>query len=651
MRRLAACALATGLLLAGGPVMASLHLALDSQGLSPQQQQASQALLDDAMRALPPSFIQRLDRRISVSWSAKMPANAYGQASLVSSLDLNSNLLQSLTDGSAARQKTNRPHGTVREELLATVLHELTHIYDRARLWPVDERRLINRCTQRSNSLGDVGLPDQCRGQTARRFTLSDDPRLLDLAGWPQYVGRRGEREQQNNQNVRSPDIYETSSPKEFIAVNMEYFLLDRSYGCRRPELYEYFKAHFGWAPANPQACDRALPYLNAGNDFAKTPLGKIDPERVYAVDYLLAEANQNLASRWGHSMLRLVICAPGRPRGPDCRLDLDQHLVLSYRAFVNDVQLSTWGGLMGAYPSRLFVLPLAQVIDEYTKTELRSLASVPLKLSRPEIDSLVRHAAEMHWSYDGSYYFLSNNCAVENLKLLRSGTHNPKLDGVDSILPNGLLEVLEGRGLADGSVLDDPREALRLGYRFDSYRDRYQAMFDVLKKHLSIPQTSVEDWLTQPAEQRRKWFAQADLRTSAALLLLEQAGFRRQLLLAQDEVKQKYLGARTEGSMANANKTLQAILANSGFLSRPAELLDSGGYGLPQPAEWQRLESESSQRQQQLLSLTTDLDKEVRALLGPERAKEIADSEANLKQVGQHLRDLHKAAGGLILP
>src|SRR3546814_13852419 len=47
-----------------------------------------------------------------------------------------------------------------------------------------------------------------------------------------------------------------------------------------------------------------------------------------------------NGVSRWGHSMLRLVICAPDRPRGPDCRLDLDQHLVLSYRAFVGDVQL-----------------------------------------------------------------------------------------------------------------------------------------------------------------------------------------------------------------------------------------------------------------------------------------------------------------------
>jgi hypothetical protein len=653
VKRLAGCLLAAGLLMSTAQASAGLQLALDRSGLTNQQADASQALLDEAMAALPPRFVEQLDRRIDVRWSSRMPDNAYGQASLVSSLELNQNQLAGLADGSSAQQRTNRPHGTVREELLATVLHELTHIYDRARRWAPAERTLINRCARQSTSTGKVGLPDECRGQGTRRFTLSDDPRLLDLAGWQQYVGRRGEREEQNRQIVRSPDIYEVSNPKEFVAVNMEYFLLDPTYACRRPALFEYFKAHFGWAPARQQNCAQGLPYLNAGSDFAKTPLGKIDPERVYAVDYLLAEANQNLASRWGHSMLRLVICAPGRPRGPDCRLDLDQHLVLSYRAFVNDVQLSTWGGLMGQYPSRLFVLPLSQVIDEYTKTELRSLASVPLKLDRQEIESLVRHAAEMHWSYDGSYYFLSNNCAVENLKLLRSGTHDPRLQGIDSILPNGLLEVLEGRGLADGSVLDDPREALRLGYRFDSYRDRYQAMFEVLRKHLPIPQQNVEDWMMQSAEQRRPWFAQADLRTSAALLLLEQASYRRQLLLAQEEVKQRYLGARElgDGSVANANQMLQEILANSGFLSRPAELLDKGGYGLPQTAEWQRLESESSQRQQQLQRLSTDLDKEVRALLTPERAKEIAANEANLKQVGEHLRKLHKAAGGLVLP
>jgi len=653
VRSLGAWLLAGALLLFGNSAHAGLQLRLKTDGLSPAQQQASQALLDEAMQALPPSFIERLDRRIDVGWTDDMPGNAYGQATLVSELDLNRKLLASLTDGSAAKEKTNRPHGTVRRELLATVLHEITHIYDRARLWPAAERTLIQRCTRRNNSAGLIGIPDECRGQNGRRFTLSDDPRLLDLAGWQQYVGRRGEREQHNRQIARSPDLYEISSPKEFVAVNMEYFLLDPSYACRRPALYRYYQEHFGWAPPAKDECAKTFAFLNAGNDFAKQPLGQVDPERVYAVDYLLAEANQNWVSRWGHSMLRLVICAPGRPRGPDCRLDLDQHLVLSYRAFVGDVQLSSWDGLVGKYPSRLFVLPLAQVIDEYTKTELRSLASVPLNLSRSEIEGVVEHAAEMHWSYDGNYFFLSNNCAVEGLKLLRSGSNNARLTGLDSIMPNGLLEVLKGRGLADTSVLDDPKEALRLGYRFDSFRDRYQAMFDVLKKQLPIKQTTVEEWLSLSAEERRPWFERADLRTSAALLLLEQASFRRQLLLAQDEVKQRYLGAREleNGGMDKANATLQQILANSGFLSRPAELLDSRGYGLPQPSEFSRLEAESSQRQKQLLALTGDLDKEVRALLEPKRAAEIAASEANVKQIGEHLRKLHKASGGLELP
>lgn len=653
MKSLGAWLLAGALLLLGNSAHASLQLRLKTDGLSPAQQQASQALLDEAMQKLPPSFVEQLDRRIDVGWSDDMPGNAYGQATLVAELDLNRKLLAGLTDGSAAKEKTNRPHGTVRQELLATVLHELTHIYDRARLWPTAERTLIQRCTRRSNSAGLIGIPDECRGQTERRFTLSDDPRLLDLAGWQQYVGRRGEREQHNRQVARSPDLYEISSPKEFVAVNMEYFLLDPSYACRRPALYRYYKERFGWAPPARDTCSNTFAFLNAGNDFAKQPLGQVDPERVYAVDYLLAEANQNWVSRWGHSMLRLVICAPGRPRGPDCRLDLDQHLVLSYRAFVGDVQLSSWDGLVGKYPSRLFVLPLAQVIDEYTKTELRSLASVPLNLSRKEIEEVVEHAAEMHWSYDGNYFFLSNNCAVESLKLLRSGSNNKQLVGLDSIMPNGLLEVLKGRGLADTSVLDDPKEALRLGYRFDSFRDRYQAMFDVLKKQLPIKQTTVEDWLSLSAEERRQWFERADLRTSAALLLLEQASYRRQLLLAQDEVKQRYLGAREleNGGMDKANATLQEILANSGFLSRPAELLDSHGYGLPQPSEFKRLQDESSQRQKQLLALSGDLDKEVRKLLEPKRAAEIAASEANVKQIGEHLRKLHKASGGLELP
>jgi len=495
-------------------------------------------------------------------------------------------------------------------------------------------------------------LRDGCRGQTARRFTLSDDPRLLDLAGWPQQVGRRGAREQTNAQIARSPDRYELSNPREFVAVNLEYFLLDPSYACRRPSLHGYFREHFGWQPATVQPCETGYPILNAGRDFGRTPLLRLDPERVYQVDYLFAEANDAWVSRWGHSMLRLVICKPGRVPGPECRLDLDQHLVLSFRAFVDDVQLSSWDGLTGVYPSRLFVLPLDQVIEEYTKVELRGLASVPLKLTRKQIAQLVARSAELHWSYDGDYYFLSNNCAVETLKLLRSGTARSELVALDSILPNGLLELLIHRGLADASVLEDPREALRLGYRFDSYRDRYQAMFAVLRERLALTQQDVEQWLALPARERSRWIDSADLRAAAAMLLVEQAALRRHLLLAQDELKNRYLSGRgQDASLERADSALKEILASSGYLSRPAELLDGNGYGLPQPSEWTRLERESEERQLRLNELSEELDREVRLLLGDERREELEAIESNLTQIGKHLRILHKVGGGLELP
>ncbi|MFQ7901814.1 DUF4105 domain-containing protein [Stutzerimonas degradans] len=630
---------------------ADLRLTLDATALQASERQASQALLDEALAALPPRLLQRLDRDVQVVWHDGLPTQAYGRAG-GDRLELNRRLLPALVDGSAASQRTGRTHGTVRRELLATVIHEIAHLYDRARLWSPDQHLLQAQCRQRVGSLGAVGLPDDCRGQERRRFTLSDEPRLLDLAGWPQRVGRRGARELTNAQVARSPDRYELSNPREFVAVNLEYFLLDPSYACRRPSLQRYFSTHFGWTPASAADCAPGYPFLNAGRDFGRTPLLTLDPARVFEVDYLFAEANDAWVSRWGHSMLRLVICAPGRTPGPDCRLDLEHHLVLSFRAFVDDVQLSSWDGLTGAYPSRLFILPLGQVIDEYTKVELRSLASVPLKLRREEIRQLVERSAELHWSYDGDYYFLSNNCAVETLKLLRGGTARDELRALDSIMPNGLLEVLIHRGLADASVLDDPREALRLGYRFDSYRDRYQAMFVVLKERLGLPQDSVEQWLELDAAKRRPWIERADLRAAAALLLVEQAALRKQLLLAQDELKNRYLGGRGQDArLDKADGALQEILASSGYLSRPAELLDGDGYGLPQASEWRRLERESEQRQLRLNQLSEELDREVRVLLGDERRKELEAIEANLTQIGEHLRGLHKAGGGLELP
>lgn len=624
---------------------AALSLVLETQHLNPAQQQASQQLLDEALRRLPPLMRQTLDRHISVHWKSGLPEAVYGRASQ-QRLELNRRLLPALTEGRAAQQATGRSHHTLHQELVATLIHELAHFYDRI----FEPLPVLSMCEQQRQRLGPTARSEGCRTQQPRSFQLSDDPRFLDLAGWPQRSSQRGERERDNAHSDRTPDPYELDSPREFLAVNLEYFLLDPSYACRRPSLFAYFRTHFQWQPPEVQPCPPDYPVLNAGDDFGQNPLVRIDPKRLYAVDYLLAEANQEWVSRWGHSMLRLVICAPERSPGPECRLDLAHHLVLSFRAFVDDLQLSSWDGLVGDYPSRLFVLPLNQVVEEYTRMELRSLISVPLRLSAAQRQQLLAKAVEQHWSYDGRYYFFSNNCALESLKLLRSGTGHPALETLDDLTPTGLLEQLHARGVADGQALKDSAYALRWGYRFDSYRDRYQAMFQVLQQRLALlPAGTLDDWLALEPSARQPWIAQADLPAAAALLLLEQGAYYQQLLQAREALKQRYLsGGSNRSELGPADALLRDLLARSGYLSRPAELLQGQqGYGIPQPEEWQWLQQETQNRQAELERLGQQLEREIRQLLDQNSRSRLQATEDNLKHIGQHLRQLHQAKGG----
>ena len=590
----------------------ALQLQSVDSSLTPAQAAATRQLLADAVQRLPAAWVDALERRIEVEWRDDLPAGVHGRAQARRLL-----LDRALLDGWMARPRDAGIEDPATRAALAAVIHELAHFYDRT-----------------------------------PQGRLSRDPRLLDLAGWQISPMKLGLRSSHNAFRDRSPDRYELISPAEFVAVNLEYFLLDPAYACRRPALHRYFAARFGSVPP-PAKCAPDLVYLQAGADADLPPLLQLDPERVYAVDYLLAEGNEQAMSHWGHSMLRLVVCAPGRARGPDCRFDLQYHQVLSFRAFVDDVQISSWRGLTGSYPSRLFVLPLEQVIEEYTKVELRGLQSIPLQLGPAEIEALLERTARLHWSYDGRYYFLSNNCAVETFKLLHDGV--PRLAGrhLASITPTGLLRRLQRAGVADATVLQDRDEALRLGYRFDALSERYQAMFEVARQALQLPQAQVQDWLDLPAGERAPWLERADLRASAALLLLEQAALRRQELLARDELKRRFLGRDANWRTAGADTlaALQDVLRLEGILSRPATLLPDAGYGLPQYEEREALTRESNRQAAQWRQQSGLLRSEARRWLPPQRQVALDATETNVDALGRQLRRLHREQGGLQLP
>jgi hypothetical protein len=342
--------------------------------------------------------------------------------------------------------------------------------------------------------------------------------------------------------------------------------------------------------------------------------------------------------------MLRLVICAPGLPRGPACRMDLSHHRVLSYRAFVGDVQISSWRGLTGSYPSRLFVLPLNQVINEYTQVELRGLSSVPLALDEPDIAGLLERAAQVHWGYDGRYLFVSNNCAVETGKLLQEGVPRLASPGLNRITPRGLLARLERQGVADASVLADREQATRQGYYFASAEAHYQHLFDVARRQLPLGTTTVGDWLRQPASARSPWVEQGDLRATAALLLLEQAALHREELRARDALKR--LLAHPGTADAAARDTLRALLDDTGQLTRPAALVRGDGYGLPSADERMQAADAAAQLSAQGVPAWKALQLQLRQRLPVAQQRELATIDRNLARLGARMRDLARQDG-----
>lgn len=576
----------------------------DQGGLDPPARDAADALALETLSLLPPAWIRSLGPTVRVSWDEGLPQAVHGRTT-----SRGVRLQRRLLDDWMARPAagSDAPHPA-----LVALLHELVHLHDR------------------SPAGG-----------------LSRDPRLLDLAGWQVRPFRLLPRLKANAFTDRSPDRYELHDPAEFVAVNLEHWLLDPEYACRRPVLAEYFDAHFQHQPPRAE-CAPGLPFLDPGA-HAGDVLLELDPARVYQVDYLLAEGNERFMSRWGHSMLRLVVCAPGREPGPDCRLDLDHHRVLSFRAFVGDVQISSWGGLTGTYPSRLFVLPLDQVVDEYTRVELRALVSLPLRLSTDEIAGLLQRAARVHWGYDGNYRFIGNNCAVETFKLLHDGV--PRLADADlsSITPTGLLRRLRRQALLDPDVPTEGPEAIRLGYRFEPMDAHYESLYQAAREALDLPSAGARAWLALPPAERTGWLQHADLRAAAALLVLEQAALRRQELLARDELKRRFLDTSHPDGLDGLVE-VRALLEREGALTRPAMLLQGAGYGVPQQDERQQLRLAATARVERIRQDAGRLHEMARQWLSPQRRAALEGGEANLEVLGERLRALHREAGGLVL-
>lgn len=359
--------------------------------------------IEEVSLLLPQKFKENLPLNIEfrvdkLNQQEKIPLNicesktfVYGQYDKINnSLIIDQSLINEIKKGRENATKIMCQHKNIYDQVLATIIHELAHAYDKK-----------NGSISESNDF--ISVSDYQHGL----FSIRN----------------------KNKNPMRSEDIYETKNINEFFAVNLEYFVMDSEFYCRKPSLFNFYKNIFDVDPFPNRQCEiNHIVMLNSPNGIIPTNL---DPKRVYRIDYLLASPGKELSSGFGHSMFRLVVCAPDRidpitniaqkatPFGPKCLDDKLYHLVISYRANVSDVTLNYLKGIVGSYPSMLFILNFSDVLDEYNKDELRDVVSYPLNLSENQKNDFVTRVLEEHWNYRGSYKFFTNNCAEESFDLL----------------------------------------------------------------------------------------------------------------------------------------------------------------------------------------------------------------------------------------
>jgi hypothetical protein len=246
---------------------------------------------------------------------------------------------------------------------------------------------------------------DECQRLLGLTRTFSDRPEFLSLINWEQNW-----RADRRAVPLLGVDPYSLAKPENFFVVNAAAYLLDPLYSCRRPDLAMYFSARM------------KKTFQSCGSEI-ELPFRKFKLESVYQVHYLLADEGSDLVSSFGHSMYRLVICAPWREApGPECLSDTEFHVVVGFQAIVNASNYSVTQG----YPSRLFVEPLSQTVERYSLVESRGLRSYVLELSPSELRSFLFSVSYLAFNYQTIYGFLTNNCATQALSLVKMAVHRP---------------------------------------------------------------------------------------------------------------------------------------------------------------------------------------------------------------------------------
>ncbi|MDD0853087.1 DUF4105 domain-containing protein [Halobacteriovorax sp. GB3] len=361
-------------------------------------------------------------------------------------------LFESSIEESEDSEDFSCKHKTFEKTLKATLIHELFHYYDLRK---------------------------------AKSVRLENNPTLLSLGFW----NKKGKKNF-NHFAKRSMDRYEYENRREFAAVNFEYFILDSSYKCRRPNLYRFFRDHFNFNPSNV-SCEKSV-YQVSMTDTRSNEIVEIDKSKVREIHYLFASEGSAIYSRFGHAMFKILLCDPS--------VDLDtcrrrgKSVVLGFLAENVNVKLNLYKGIFGKYQSRLLVSDLVSMKMQYNREEFRNLESYPLQFNKVQRDRFIDHFVRIYWEYAGKYYFFTNNCADEAFRLLQVAFNYKWMYEKNVLSPKSILKYLKKKNLVDSSVLEDRSYARKHGLFYPSFLEplskSYKYVYNRYPRYFKVKKT-----------------------------------------------------------------------------------------------------------------------------------------------------------------
>lgn len=353
------------------------------------------------------------------------------------------------------------------------------------------------------------------------------------------------------------------------------------------------------------------------------------------------------MMSRWGHAMLRVIMCAPERTEvGPECLKDLAHHVVISFRANVEGHAINNWDGLIGKYPSQLLIVSLSEVVEEYTRKELRNLISLPIKLSRAEMERLIARAAGQFWTYSGKYYFLSNNCASETDQLIKGVLPEyHRYQTMNALSPIGVYENLEDSRLMDTTPIKDRESAILAGFYFPSQRESLENAYQLAMSGGQRQYEDLDDYLnSSTAQARREDFDRISShpKASAAFYLLEKAVQRRSDAALQSRAIKLILEYEKDGKIDGVNQEILNLLARITEIRnqlQPWNLVGkSSSYGIPLASEL-IADNQYAERLKIFADTLTNLRKMIDGMF-PDETAESKRSQENLRYFLSRMRD-----------